>query len=162
MGETKDCSRKIKADLDHKFQLSGPTREILEELALNAAKENNPDATFQYAFCLSKSTQPTELRYAITILDGLVRDGYEHQMDCMYGSACALYLLDDFEQARSRCESILRTNPESRLALELHLASIASEEQKGKEQVEKMATIGAVAVAAIGVAGMVASALLKK
>jgi ferredoxin len=36
----------------------------------------------------------------VTILDGLVKEGYEHQMDCMYGAACALYLLGDYEKAR--------------------------------------------------------------
>mmetsp|Transcript_32626 Transcript_32626/g.49165 ORF Transcript_32626/g.49165 Transcript_32626/m.49165 type:complete len:163 (+) Transcript_32626:34-522(+) len=162
MGTTKQCQKKIKGELDNKLQLVAPSREILEELAVNAAKEGTPDATFQYAFCLSKSAEPTELRYAITILDGLVREGYEHQVDCMYGSACALYLLRDYDQARSRCESILRTRPESRLASELHLACIASQEQKEKEDVKKMATIGTVAVAAVGVAGVIASALMKK
>jgi fission 1 protein len=100
MGETKSSQKQVKVELDAKLQMAAPTREILEELALTAAKMQTPDATFQYAFCLSKSTEPTELRYAVTILDGLVREGYEHQIDCMYGSACALYLLKDYEQAR--------------------------------------------------------------
>ena len=56
--------------------------------------------TFQYAFCLSKSPEPSELRYAVAMLDGLVKEGYEHQVDCMYGAACALYLLGDYDKAR--------------------------------------------------------------
>jgi len=46
----------------------------------------SPDRTFQYAFCLSKSLDKSELRYAITILDSLVKEGYEHQVDCMFGA----------------------------------------------------------------------------
>lgn len=64
------------------------------------AKDPSPDNTFQYAFCLSKSGEKSELRYSISILDGLVKEGYEHQMDCMYGAACALYLLEDYERCR--------------------------------------------------------------
>lgn len=52
MGTTKECQKKIKLELDNKLQLAAPSREILEELAVNAAKEGTPDATFQYAFCL--------------------------------------------------------------------------------------------------------------
>jgi mitochondrial fission 1 protein len=100
MGETKSSQKQVKADLDSKLALARPCREILEELAIVVAKDPSPDNTFQYAFCLSKSTEKAELRYAITILDGLVREGYEHQMDCMYGSACALYLLGDYDEAR--------------------------------------------------------------
>ena len=91
---------RIKADLDANFRLVAPSREILEELAMAAAVDPSPDKTFQYAFCLSKSTERSELRYAVTILDGLVREGYPHQLDCMYGAACALYLLGDYDQAR--------------------------------------------------------------
>lgn len=100
MGETKKSQTKVKAELDAKLLMAAPSREILEELALHAAKEPSPDNTFQYAFCLSKSTERTELRYAVTILDGLVKEGYEHQVDCMYGAACALYLLKDYQNAR--------------------------------------------------------------
>jgi hypothetical protein len=54
---------------------------------------------------------------------------------------------------QARCEAILRTNPESRIAKELHLASIEAEEMKKQEQL-KQAAIGSVA-AAVGV-GLVA------
>lgn len=66
----------------------------------------------------------------MTILDGLVKEGYEHEIDCIYAAATALYLLGDYEEARTRCESILRTKPESTIANELHLASIESQEQE--------------------------------
>jgi fission 1 protein len=75
---------------------------VLEELALKCANEPSPDMTFQYAFCLSKSEEPSELRYAVAILDGLVKEGYEHQIDCMYGAATALYLLGEYDAARVR------------------------------------------------------------
>ena len=105
MGETKQSARQAKADVDAKLELAEPSRELLEELAIACAKDPNPDNTFQYAFCLSKSKERSELRYAVTILDGLVKEGYEHQVDCMYGSATALYLLEEYDQARVRSHS---------------------------------------------------------
>jgi fission 1 protein len=100
MVETKNAQKQAKEELDHKLSLAGPTRQILEDLAVACAKDPSPDNTFQYAFCLSKSTERSELRYAVTILDGLVKEGYEHQVDCMYGAACALYLLGEYDPAR--------------------------------------------------------------
>ena len=102
MGETKTRQKEVKEELDRKLSLSAPSRQLLEELALACAKDPSPQATFQYAFALSKSSEPSELRYAVTILDGLVNEGYEHQVDCSYGAATALYLLGDYEQARVR------------------------------------------------------------
>eukprot|EP00545_Synedropsis_sp_CCMP1620_P012871 CAMPEP_0119003566 /NCGR_PEP_ID=MMETSP1176-20130426/640_1 /TAXON_ID=265551 /ORGANISM="Synedropsis recta cf, Strain CCMP1620" /LENGTH=163 /DNA_ID=CAMNT_0006955179 /DNA_START=53 /DNA_END=544 /DNA_ORIENTATION=- len=162
MGETKTSQKQVKIGLDEKLKLAAPSREILEELALNAAKDPSPDNTFQYAFCLSKSTEKTELRYAVAIMDGLVKEGYEYQVDCMYGAASALYLLGDYDNSRSRCENILRSKPESRLASEMHLACVEAQKQREEEQVKKAATIGAVAAVAVGVLGVVASALLSK
>jgi fission 1 protein len=130
MGETKQTQKQTKIDLDEKLRLSTPSREVLEELAVACAKDPSPDNTFQYAtdlefrvFCvnclarflhhpllycilcryayaLSKSNEKSELRYACTILDGLVKEGYEHEVDCMYASATALYLLGEYDQAR--------------------------------------------------------------
>lgn len=112
MGETKSSQKQAKAEIDAKFAFAAPTREILEELALAAANDPSPDNTFQYAFCLSKSTEKSELRYAVAILDGLVKEGYEHQIDCMYGSACALYLLGEYDAARvsTTCRNMYRLN----------------------------------------------------
>lgn len=62
---------------------------------------------------------------------------------------------------QARCEAILRTRPESRLASELHLASIAAEEQQEQERVQKIA-IGTGAAVAVGLAAGVASLLLKR
>jgi hypothetical protein len=107
MGETKNTQKIAKAELDHKLSLASPSREILEDLAVACAKDPSPDNTFQYAFCLSKSTQPSELRYAVTILDGLVKEGYEHQVDCLYGAACALYLLGEYDKSRVSTETCL-------------------------------------------------------
>jgi hypothetical protein len=56
----------------------------------------------------------------------------------------------------------LRTNPESRSASELHLASIAAQQEFDKKQVKKAATVGTIAIAAVGVVGILASALLSK
>lgn len=100
MGETKSRQREVKEELDRKLALSTPSRQLLEELALTCAKAPSPETTFQYAFALSKSTERSELRYAVQMLDGLVGEGYEHQVDCMYGAATALYLLGEYEDAR--------------------------------------------------------------
>ena len=102
MGETESTRENVREELDRKLRLSQPPRDLLEELALTAAKEQSQDATFQYAFALSKSSEKSELRYAVTILDGLVYEGYGHQIDCMYGAATALYLLGDYDEARVR------------------------------------------------------------
>lgn len=115
-----------------------------------------------------------------------MKEGYEHQIDCMYGAASALYLLEDYDKARvsrslrgvvfshilfsfvffaiqkERCESILRSNPESRLAMELHLASIEAKEQRDAKKMKDAAIGSAVAMGALGVVGAVASVLLTK
>lgn len=89
--------------MDHKLSLSTPDRQLLEELAVECAAKPSPAATFQYAFALSKSREPSELRYAVNMLDTLVVEGqFEHQVDCMYGAATALYLLGEHEEARVR------------------------------------------------------------
>jgi len=162
MGTTKNAQKQAKAELDQKLELARPNRQILEDLAIACAKSPSTDNTFQYAFCLSKSSERSELRYAVQILDGLVKEGYEHQVDCMYGSACALYLLGEYEKSRLRAENILRSHPESRLAREMHLSSIEAIEQEEKRKL-KEAAIGSVGVAAaVGVAAGIASLLLTK
>jgi len=56
----------------------------------------------------------------------------------------------------------LRSQPNTRIAKELHLASIEAEEEREREQI-KRAAVGSVAVAAgIGIAAGVASLLLKR
>mmetsp|Transcript_24316 Transcript_24316/g.51738 ORF Transcript_24316/g.51738 Transcript_24316/m.51738 type:complete len:164 (+) Transcript_24316:190-681(+) len=162
MGTTKNAQKQTKAELDQKLMLSRPSRQILEDLAIACAKSPSQDNTFQYAFCLSKSSERSELRYAMTILDGLVKEGYQHQLDCMVGSACALYLLGEYDKSRMRAENILRSHPESRPAREIHLASIESSDQQEKRKM-KEAAIGSVTVAAaVGVAAGIASILLAK
>lgn len=100
MGVTKGKQRKLKKSMDEKLALSRPPRELLESLAVDCASKPSSNSTFQYAFALAKSEDRNELKYAVSILDGLVNEGYEHQVDCMYGAATALYLMEDFEGAR--------------------------------------------------------------
>ena len=101
MGETKSSRKVIRAELERKLQLSPPSRDLLEELAIACSKDpTDSDATFQYAFALSRSPQTSELRYAVSMLDALIADGYEHQVDCMVGAATALYLLGEFDESR--------------------------------------------------------------
>jgi len=101
MGKTANRQKAAKAEMDHKLSLSQPDAALLEELAIACSKNpGSQEATFQYAFALSKSPEASELRYAVNMLDGLVVEGFEHQIDCMFGAATALYLLGDFEEAR--------------------------------------------------------------
>ena len=103
MGTTVNRQKEAKKELDHKLALSRPDRQLLEELAIACATSPSPNSTFQYAFALSKSSEPSELRYAVNMLDTLILDGkFEHQIDCMYGAATALYLLQDYDEARVR------------------------------------------------------------
>ncbi|GKY96185.1 hypothetical protein MPSEU_000578400 [Mayamaea pseudoterrestris] len=163
MGHTNTRQKQAKEELDNKLRLSTPTRELLEELAIECSKNTNDQAaSFQYAFALSKSSVPSELRYAVTILDGLVNNGYDFQVDAMYGAATALYLLGDFQEVRDRCEAILRSHPDSRVAKELHLAAIESDEQQQIEQAKKMARNGMIAATAVGIGAAALSLLLKK
>lgn len=159
---TKKSQKEARQKLDEKLELSFPRREILESLAVECASNPSPDNTFQYAFCLSKSSQDSELRYAVKILDSLVKEGYEHQLDCMFGAATALYLLRDYKNARVRCENILRSHPENTGAIELHLACIDSAEEEESRRVQKMATVGSTAVAAVGLAVGIAGMMMKK
>ena len=163
MGHTNNRRKKAKEELDNKLRLSMPSRELLEELAVTCSKDTSDQASsFQYAFALSKSNVPSELRYAVTILDGLLRDGYEFQVDCMYGASTALYLLGEYAEVRERCESILRSHPDSRVAKELHLAAIEAEEQEQIEEAKKLARNGVIAAAAVGIGAAAISLLLKK
>ena len=100
MGETKRTQKKSKASVDEKLALGAPSRDLLETLAVQCAREPSHANTFQYAFALSQSRNKAELRYSISILDGLVKEGYTHQVDCMYGAATALYLLGEYDDAR--------------------------------------------------------------
>ena len=101
MGTTVNRQKAAKADMDQKLALSRPDRALLEELAIACSKQpGSQQATFQYAFALAKSPEASERRYAITLLDGLVVEGFEHQIDCMFGAATALYLLGDFDESR--------------------------------------------------------------
>lgn len=220
MGTTSRRQKEAKLEVDHKLALSRPDRSLLEELAVQCTKNPGQQSTFQYAFALSKSEVPSELRYAVSILDGLVRDGFDHQVDCMYGAATALYLLGDFAAARvrtgrasmsfcahfllkrfflnakddycmmigpqhirlflcspridfgikisttttkptkSRCEAILRVQPHSRIASELHLAAMEAEDQHQKDEFQKVAMNSVAAAAAIGIAAGVVRLLL--
>lgn len=138
--------------LDEKLGLSYPSNDLLEELASECTKDPSPENSFQYAFALSKSRNTGELRYSISMLDSLVKNGYEHQVDCMFGSATAHYLLGEYDKSRSACEAILRNRPESDAAAELHTASIAAKDDEEEQKVKQMAVGGTVAIAAVGLA----------
>jgi len=162
MAVTKVKQRKSKEALDEKLKLSTPSSELLEKLAIDCASKPSPNNTFQYAFALSKSDNEAELKYSCTILDGLVKEGYEHQVDCMFGAATALYLLGDFDESRARCEAILRSNPSNRDTAEMHLASIEAAEAERERKVKRAAVEGTIGMAAIGLVVGVAGMLLKK
>lgn len=152
MRTTKQLQRERRRQLDEKLELSHPSNELLEELASLCTKDPNPDNSFQYAFALSKSRNAGELHYSISMLDSLVKNGYEHQVDCMYGTAVAHYLLGEYDKSRYICEAILRNRPESEVAAELHTATIAAKDEEDQNKAKKMAVGGTVAVAAVGLA----------
>ena len=144
--------REKRRQLDEKLALSHPSNELLEDLASKCTRDPSPDNSFQYAFALSKSANESELHYSITMLDSLVRNGYTHQIDCMYGSATAYYLLGQYDKCRHICEQILRNRPENDAAAELHTASIAAKDEEDEKKAKKIAVGGTVAVAAVGLA----------
>jgi len=162
MGVTKGKQRKLKKTMDEKLSLSSPPRELLESLAVECASKPSSNSTFQYAFALAKSDDVNELKYAVSILDGLVNEGYEHEVDCMYGAATALYLMEDFEGARKKCEDILRSHPENRNTAELHLACIEAVEDQRDKKVKRVAVESTIGVAVLGVAMTAASLMLKR
>lgn len=95
---------------------------------------------------------PNELKYSISILNSLLKNGYEHEVDCMYGSAVAHYLLKEYNTCRSICEAILRNRPENDAALELHSAAISCMEEVDEKKMRNIAMGGTVAIAAVGLA----------
>ena len=142
----------IKRHVDEMLAGSVPGQALLEQLSKQCTENPSQDSSFQYAFALCKSREEKELAYAITIMDSLVANGYEHQADCMYGTAVAYYLLGEYVKCRSIAEMILRSRGGRHdLASQLHTASIVSKEQQDKKQAA-VALGGTVAVAAIGVA----------
>jgi hypothetical protein len=63
---------------------------------------------------------------------------------------------------QTRCEAILRTNPNARYAKELHLAAIEGEEQRQQKQMKQAAVGGVATAAAVGLAAGVLSLLMSK
>ena len=78
----------------------------------------------------------------------------------MYGTAQALYSLKDYNEARLRCENILRSHPDHVSAAELHLACIEESEIKENKKSQRKAIDWTIGVAAIGLAGVVAGLVL--
>ena len=89
------------------------------------------------------------------MLDSLVKNGYEHQIDCMYGSATAHYLLGEYDKCRGICEAILRSRPENDAAAELHVASIVAKDEEDEKKAKQIAVGGTVAIAAVGLAALI-------
>ena len=144
--------RSARRQLDEKLALSIPQPDLLEELASACTSNPNSDNTFQYAFALSRSCEKSELQYSISMLDSLVKNGYEHQVDCMFGSATAHYLLGEYEEARGLCEAILRNRPENEAAAQLHTAALSAKDDREEKMARDIAIGGTAAVAALGLA----------
>jgi fission 1 protein len=152
MRTSKQVQSERKIQLEEKLALSYPNDDLLKELASNYTKDPTPDNAFQYAFALSKSPNPDELQHSIIMLDSLIRNGYTHQVDCMYGTATANYLLGEYDKCRYVCEAILRNRPENIIAAELHAASIAAKDEEDELKAKKIAVGGTMAIAAVGIA----------
>jgi hypothetical protein len=67
-----------------------------------------------------------------------------------------------FHACQARCEAILRSQPNTRIAKELHLAAIEAEEEQQREQLKKAAVGSVAAAAAIGVVAGIALLMKKK
>eukprot|EP00587_Corethron_hystrix_P013993 CAMPEP_0113316116 /NCGR_PEP_ID=MMETSP0010_2-20120614/11508_1 /TAXON_ID=216773 ORGANISM="Corethron hystrix, Strain 308" /NCGR_SAMPLE_ID=MMETSP0010_2 /ASSEMBLY_ACC=CAM_ASM_000155 /LENGTH=145 /DNA_ID=CAMNT_0000172743 /DNA_START=196 /DNA_END=633 /DNA_ORIENTATION=+ /assembly_acc=CAM_ASM_000155 len=145
--------------MNDKLSLTVPDQELLRNLEANAA--SNPDATFAYAFALTRSDDRKERDYALSMLENLLDSEYKHQTDCVYGMATALYLNGKYAHARTKCEAILRSEPDNSNAEELHLACVhAQDERKRKEDI---AIGGGVAMAGVGLAlGLLGMMVRKK
>ncbi|KAL7437647.1 hypothetical protein ACHAXM_005738 [Skeletonema potamos] len=152
MRTSKSMQRSVRRQLDEKLALSTPQQDLLEELASKCTSDPNPDNTFQYAFALSKSRDKSELQYSISMLDSLVKNGYEHQVDCMFGSATAHYILGEYDETRSLCEAILRNRPENEAAAQLHTAALSAKDDQDEKMVRDIAIGGTAAIAAVGLA----------
>ena len=162
MRTSKQLQRERRQQLDEKLALSHPSNELLEDLAAQCTKDPSADHKFQYAFALSKSSNEQELHYSIAMLDSLLNSGYEHQIDCMYGSAIARYLLGEYDKSRNICEAILRNRPENVLAAELHTSNLSAKDDADEKKVKQIAVGGTVAVAALGVAALILGGAGKK
>lgn len=81
-----------------------------------------------------------------------MKNGYEHQVDCMYGSATAHYLLGNYSEAQFLCEAILRNRPENEAAAQLHTAALSAKDDREEKMVRDVAIGGTAAVAAVGLA----------
>ena len=70
--------------------------------------------------------------------------------------------LPEYDKSRNICEAILRNRPENVLAAELHSASISAKDDADEKKVKQIAVGGTVAVAALGVAGLILGGAGKK
>ena len=80
---------------------------------------------------------------------------------CARVCVCSCHLSSLFV-VQSRCEAILRAQPQSRVAKELHLASVDAQEEAEIKKMKNTAAASVGVAAAIGVAAGVVSLLLKK
>jgi len=101
-----------------------------QALAYNASP--TPDSSFQYAFALCRSHSASERAYGVGMMDTLVASDFPHAADCVVSQAVASYLSEHYKEARAYAEAVLRTNPGSEKAREIHLAAIAQVEEKEK------------------------------
>ena len=152
MRTSKQVQRETRRQLDEKLALQHPSNSLLDELSSKYTTDPTPDNSFQYAFSLCKSNDPNELKYSISILESLMNNGYEHEVDCMYGSAVAHYLLGEYDNCRSICEAILRNRPENDAVAELHSAAIAWKDEIDEKKARNIAVGGTVAIAVMGLA----------
>lgn len=77
-------------------------------------------------------------------------------------NSLTLYLITISHLQQIRCEAILRSQPQLRMAKELHLASLDAQEEKEIRKMKQTAAASVGVAAAIGVVAGVASLLMKK
>lgn len=72
------------------------------------------------------------------------------------------FLVFPLSRNKTRCEAILRNQPQSRVAKELHLASMEAQEDREVKRMKQTAVASVGVAAVVGVAAGIAGLLMKK
>ncbi|XP_072034367.1 mitochondrial fission 1 protein-like [Amphiura filiformis] len=116
-------------------------------------------AQFQYAWCLTRSRYPNDIKKGTVLLEQQLQGGSQQiQRDCLFYLGVGYYRLKDYSRALKYVRGLLQIEPTNRQGLELEKL-IKSKMQK--EGIMGMAIVGG---AVLGLAGLVTAgiALSKK
>mmetsp|Transcript_11690 Transcript_11690/g.35634 ORF Transcript_11690/g.35634 Transcript_11690/m.35634 type:complete len:196 (+) Transcript_11690:202-789(+) len=101
------------------FDLTSNLKEFEEVYLAECAKERPaPEAKFNYAWALVRSSNRDRIRKGIVMLRGLHEDRYCED-DCLYYCAIGHYRLDNLLDSRRCLETLLEARPDCRPAISL-------------------------------------------